>query len=200
MHLYTQSASPNGQRVEVFMKEKGIELPMTQIDIRGGENLGDEFLARNPFGRVPTLELDDGTHLSESLAICRLLEGLHPEPNLFGATPEELAFIEMWSRRVELNFMMPVAQCFRNSTGFFKDREKCSAEWGEISGEAARDAATRFDAHLAGSRFLFGDRYSVADITLAIAVGFARNVGQDYFDLENLARFHGEVTSRLAFQ
>ena len=200
MHLNTQSASPNGQRVEVFMKEKGVELPMTQIDIRGGENLGDDFLARNPFGRVPTLELDDGTHLSESLAICRLLEGLHPEPNLFGATPEELAFIEMWSRRVELNFMMPVAQCFRNSTGFFKDREKCSAEWGEISGEAARDAATRFDAHLAGSRFLFGDRYSVADITLAIAVGFARNVGQDYFDLENLARFHGEVTARPAFQ
>jgi glutathione S-transferase len=200
MHLYTQSASPNGQRVEVFMKEKGIELPMTQIDIRGGENLGEEFLTRNPFGRVPTLELDDGTYLSESLAICRLLEGHHPEPNLFGATPEELAFIEMWSRRVELNFMMPVAQCFRNSTGFFKDREKCSAEWGEISGEAARDAATRFDTHLAGSRFLFGDRYSVADITLAIAVGFARNVGQDYFDLKNLARFHGEVTARPAFQ
>ncbi|TNF87946.1 MAG: glutathione S-transferase family protein [Gammaproteobacteria bacterium] len=200
MHLYTQSASPNGQRVEVFMKEKGIELPMTQIDIRAGENLGDDFLAKNPFGRVPTLELDDGTFLSESQAICRLLEGLHPEPNLFGATPQELAVIEMWSRRVEMNFMMSVAQCFRNSTGFFKDRERCSAEWGEIAGEAARDAATRLDSHLANSQYLMGDRYSIADMTLAITVGFARNVGQDYFDLENLARHHGEVTARPAFQ
>jgi len=200
MHLYTQSASPNGQRVEVFLKEKGVDIPKTQIDLRAGENLGEEFLTRNPFGRVPTLELDDGTHLSESLAICRYLEGLHPEPNLFGTTPQELAVIEMWSRRVEINFMMPVAQCFRNSTGFFKDREKCSAEWGEISGEIARSAATLLDAHLANSRYLVGDRYSVADITLAITLGFAKNVGQDYFDLANLARFHGEVTDRPAFQ
>ena len=200
MHLYTQSASPNGQRVEVFLKEKGADIAKTQIDLRKGENLGEEFLARNPFGRVPTLELDDGTYLSESLAICRYLEGLYPEPNLFGATPQELAVIEMWSRRVEINFMLPVAQCFRNSTGFFKDREKCSAEWGQISGEIARDAATLLDKHLASSRYLIDDRYSVADITLAITIGFARNVGQDYFDLPNLARFHAEVTSRPAFQ
>ena len=200
MHLYTQSASPNGQRVEVFMKEKGIELPMTQIDLRGAENLSDDYLAKNPFGRVPTLELDDGTFLAESQAICRLLEGLHPEPNLFGSTPQELAVIEMWSRRVEINFMMSVAQCFRNVTGFFKDREKVCPEWGEIAGEAARDAATRLDAHLAGSQYLAGDRYSIADMTLAITLGFAKNVGQDYFDLKNLARFHGEVTSRPAFQ
>ena len=200
MHLYTQSASPNGQRVEVFLKEKGADIAKTQIDLRAGENLGEEFLARNPFGRVPTLELDDGTYLSESLAICRYLEGLYPEPNLFGATPQELAVIEMWSGRVEIKFMVPVAQCFRNSTGFFKDREKCSAEWGQISGEIARDAATLLDKHLANSRYLIDDRYSVADITLAITIGFARNVGQDYFDLPNLARFHAEVTSRPAFQ
>ncbi len=200
MHLYTQSASPNGQRVEVFLKEKGVDIPMTQIDLRAGENLGDAFLARNPFGRVPTLELDDGTCLSESLAICRLIEGLHPEPNLFGETPRELAMVEMWCRRVELNFMMPVAQCFRNVTGFFKDREKVCPEWGEISGEVARDAATRLDAHLADSQFLAGDRYTVADLTLAITLGFARNVGQDYFDLENLTRLHAGVTARPSFQ
>ncbi len=200
MHLYTQSASPNGQRVDVFLREKGVEIPATQIDLRGGENLSDEFLARNPFGRVPTLELDDGTYLSESLAICRLIEGLHPEPNLFGESAQEQAMVEMWCRRVELNFMMMVAQCFRNVTGFFKDREKVCPEWGEIAGENARDAATRLDAHLASSQFLTGDRYTVADMTLAIGVGFAKNVGQDYFDLENLARHHGEVTARPAFQ
>ena len=200
MHLYTQSASPNGQRVDVFLKEKGVEIPATQIDLRAAENLSEEFLARNPFGRVPTLELDDGTYLSESLAICRLIEGLHPEPNLFGKSAQEQAVVEMWCRRVELNFMMPVAQCFRNVTGFFKDREKVCPEWGEISGEIARDAAIRLDAHLANSQFLAGDRYTVADMTLAIGVGFAKNVGQDYFDLENLARLHAEVTARPAFQ
>ncbi len=200
MHLYTQNASPNGLRVNVFMKEKGIDIPMTQIDLRAAENLSQEFLDKNPFGRVPTLELDDGSFLSESQAICLFLEGQHPEPNLFGESTEEKAKIEMWSRRVELNFMMPVAQGFRNSTGFFKDREKCSAEWGEISVEIARDAAARFDAHLAENSFLNGDRYSIADMTFAITLGFAKNVGQDYFDLENLARFHAAVTSRAAFQ
>ncbi len=200
MHLYTQSASPNGQRVDVFMKEKGVDIPMTQIDLRAAENLSDDFLNKNPFGRVPTLELDDGTFLSESQAICLFLEGINPEPNLLGSSAEEKAKIEMWSRRVELNFMNAVAQGFRNSTGFFKDREKCSAEWGEISIEIARDMAGRLDKHLAGNQFLMGDRYSVADMTLAITLGFAKNVGQDYFDLANLARFHGEVTSRPAFQ
>lgn len=200
MHLYTQDGSPNGQRVNVFMKEKGIELPKTQIDLRAAENLSEEFLARNPFGRVPMLELDDGTYLAESQAICLLLEGLHPEPNLFGESAQEKAIIEMWNRRVELNFMMPVAQAFRNSTGFFKDREKCSPEWGAISTEIARDAAVRIDSHLAGNQYLVGNRYSIADMTLAILLGFAKNVGQDFFDLENLARFHSEVTARAAFQ
>ena len=200
MHLYTQSASPNGLRVGVFMKEKGIDLPKTEIDLRGGENLSEEYRTKNPFGRVPVLELDDGSFLSESQAICLYLEGLHPEPNLFGASPEERAKIEMWSRRVELSLMMPVAQAFRNITGFFKDREKCVPEWGEVSAEIARDAATLFDGHLADNQFLMGTRYSVADMTLAILMGFAKNVGQDFFDLENLSRFHAEVTARDAFQ
>jgi glutathione S-transferase len=181
------------------MKEKGIEIEKTEIDLRAGANLTDEYLAMNPFGRVPVLELDDGSHLSESVAICVYLEGLHPEPNMFGSELEERAKITMWTRRVDINLMTPVAQGFRNATGFFKDREKICAEWGEISMELARDAATRFDRHLANSRFLEGDKYSVADMNLAITMDFAKNVGQDFFDLENLARFHGEVTSRPAF-
>ena len=114
------------------MKEKGIDIPKTEIDLRGGENLSDEYRAKNPFGRVPVLQLDDGSYLSESQAICLYLEGLHPEPNLFGSSAEEKAKIEMWSRRVELNLLMPVAQAFRNLTGFFKDRETCVPEWGQV--------------------------------------------------------------------
>lgn len=200
MHLYTQSASPNGQRVSVFMKEKGIELPITEIDLRAAENLSEEYRQKNPFGRVPVLELDDGSFLSESHAICLYLEGLHPEPNMFGETPEERAKIEMWSRRVELNVLMPVAQAFRNLTGFFKDREKVVPEWGEVSAEVAKASIALIEDHLANSQYLAGDRYSIADMTLAIVLGFAKNVGQELLGSEHIARWYGEVTSRAAFK
>jgi len=200
MHLHTQSSSPNGQRVNVFMQEKGINIAKTEINLRSGENLSEAYRAKNPFARVPVLELDDGSYLSESQAICLYLEGLHPSPNLFGESPRERAMIEMWSRRVELNLLIPVAQAFRNITGFFKDREKCVPEWGEVSAEVARDAAGVFDGHLAENQYLIGSRYCIADMTLAILVGFAKNVGQDFFDLKHIARHHAEVTARPSFK
>ncbi len=199
MHLYTQSLSPNGQRVSTFLREKGIELPMTEINLRAGENLSDEYRQMNPFGRVPVLELDDGSYLSESQTICRYLEGLHPDPNFFGTTDEEQAIIEMWSRRVELNLMMPVAQAFRNITGFFKDREKVVPEWGEVSAEVARDAVAIFNDHLGTSEYLTGNRYTIADMTLAITLNFAKEVGQDLLTAEHIVRWHKMVTERPAF-
>ncbi|MCZ6501573.1 MAG: glutathione S-transferase family protein [Gammaproteobacteria bacterium] len=199
MHLYTQSASPNGQRVSIFLKEKGIELPMTQIDLRAGENLGEEYRAKNPFGRIPVLELDDGSYLSESQAICRFIEGLHPDPNFFGTTSEEQAIIEMWSRRVELNVMMPVAQAFRNITGFFKDREKVVPEWGEVAAQAAKAAVAIINDHLADNEYLTGNRYTIADMILAITLNFAKNVGQDLLAAERIARWHAQVAARPAF-
>jgi glutathione S-transferase len=200
MHLYTQSASPNGQRVAIFMKEKGVEIPATEIDLRAAENLSESYRAKNPFGRVPVLELDDGSYLSESQAICRFLEGKNPEPNLFGESTEEQAIIEMWSRRVELNVMMPVAQAFRNITGFFKDRETVVPEWGEVSAEAARGSVALVNEHLATSTYLAGDRYSIADMTLAITLTFAKNVGQDLLGAEHISRWYALVTARPAFQ
>lgn len=199
MHLYTQSASPNGQRASIFLKEKGVELSMTEIDLRAGENLSEEHRAKNPFGRVPVLELDDGTYLSESLAICRYMEGLHPDPNLFGNNATEQAIIEMWSRRVELNVLMPIAQAFRNTTGFFKDREKVVPEWGEVQAEVARDAVALVNDHLANNDYLACDRYSVADMSLAITLSFAKNVGQDLLGAEHIARWHAQVVARPAF-
>jgi len=151
---FYNSIGPNPQVVRIFAAERGVELDMVEVDLMGGENRQADYLAKNPGGQLPCLELDDGSFLSESQAICLYLEGLHPEPNLFGASPEERAKIEMWSRRVELSLMMPVAQTFRNITGFFKDREKCVPEWGEVSAEIARDAATLFDGHLADNQFL----------------------------------------------
>jgi glutathione S-transferase len=197
-----EAPSPNARRVHVFLKEKGLDaIPSVPVDIRGGENLTSEFRAKNPFGRVPVLELDDGTLLSESVAICRYLEGLHPEPSLFGSTPLELATIEMWNRRAEINFMLSAAGAFRNLTGFFKDREKISAEWGAISLENAADALQRFDAVLVDSEFLAGERFSIADITMGCALDFAKMVKlQLPFDLPGVSRYHQALQARPSFQ
>jgi|TARA_B100001964_G_scaffold180578_1_gene199526 glutathione S-transferase len=172
---------------------------MEEVNLRAGQNLSEEYRQMNPFGRVPVLALDDGSYLSESQAICRYLEGLHPDPNFFGTTDEEQAIIEMWSRRVELNVMMPVAQAFRNITGFFKDREKVVLEWGEVSAQVARDAVAIFNDHLATSEYLTSNRYTIADMTLAITLNFAKEVGQDLLTAEHIVRWHKMVTERPAF-
>ena len=195
-----ESPSPNARRVHVFMAEKGIDMERVPVDIRAGENLSDEYRAKNPAGRVPCLELDDGTFISESVAICRYLEALHPEPNLFGNDGLEMATIEMWARRVELNFMAEVAGAFRNITGFFKDRETCVEEWGHVCAEKAPKALEIFDAQLANNAYLAGDRFSIADITLGVAVDFAEMVKVVPIpELANLARWRAEISSRPSF-
>ena len=192
-----ESPSPNARRVQVFMAEKGIDMERVAVDIRAGENLSAEYLQKNPGGRVPMLELDDGTYLSESVAICRYLEGLHPQPNLFGETPLEQAIVEMWTRRAELNFMSNVAGAFRNITGFFKDRETCVKEWGEVCAEVAPKMLPMFDDQLADNEYLAGARFTNADITLCIAIDFARMVKVvEIPDLPNLNRWHELVSAR----
>jgi glutathione S-transferase len=197
MKLYTTSASPNGRRVNIAVAEKGVEIEKQEIDLGGAENLSEEFRARNPFGRVPVLELDDGSYLSESVAITRYLDFLHPEPPLFGSNSLEQCQIEMWGRRVELNLLIPVAQAFRNLSGMFKDREKISKEWGQISAEIAQNAVPLFDDQLAKTEFIAGDTFSVVDISLLCTLDFARATRQALpFDLPNLSRWHALVSAR----
>ena len=199
MKLY-ESPSPNARRVHIFMAEKGIEIERVAVDIRAGENIADEYRTKNPAGRVPTLELDDGTYLAESVAICRYLEGVNPTPNLFGETPLEMATIEMWGRRAEINFMAEVAGAFRNITGFFKDRETCVAEWGQVCAEKAPKALEMFDTQLADSEYLAGDRFTIADITLGVAVAFAAQVKVVPMpELANLARWQEQINARESF-
>ncbi|MCZ6656881.1 MAG: glutathione S-transferase family protein [Gammaproteobacteria bacterium] len=200
MQLYWAQGTPNGRRVDIFLAEKGIEMARVNVDLRGGENLREEFRKINPFGRVPVLQLDDGSHLSESVAICRYLENQHPDPCLFGSTPETAAQVEMWSRRAEMNFFLQVAMAFRNITGFFKDREKVSPEWGEISQETAAQALPIFDARLGESEYLAGDAFSIADITLCCAYDFAKAVKvQIPTDLPNVNRWHAALSERPSF-
>mgnify|MGYP001976199422 FL=1 len=192
-----ESPSPNARRVTVFMAEKGIECERVSVDIRAGENIQSDYLKKNPAGRVPVLELDDGTFISESMAICRYLEAIRPEPNLFGSTAIEVANAEMWQRRVELNLFLEIAGAFRNITGFFKDRETCVEEWGQVCAEKAPKALAMFDDQLSNSEYLAGDRFTVADITLAITLDFSEMVKVAPLpSLDNIIRWRETVTAR----
>ena len=192
-----ESPSPNARRVTVFMAEKGIECEKVSVDIRGGENIQSEYLRKNPAGRVPVLELDDGSFISESMAICRYLEAIQPEPNLFGVSAIEIANVEMWQRRVELNLFSEIAGAFRNITGFFKDRETCVEEWGRVCAEKAPKALSMFDYQLSKNEYLAGERFTVADITLAITLDFAEMVKVAPLPtLDNISRWREGVVAR----
>ena len=199
-----EAPSPNARRVEIFLKEKGVEIPRVTVDIRAAENLTPEFLAKNPAGRVPVLELDDGSFISESVAISRYLEALHPEPCLFGKGPEEAARVEMWNRRAELNFGLNTAMAFRNSSGFFKDRETCVEEWGRVAAEEAKDKLGMFEDQLGKTAYLAGENFSIADISFGVFYGFSEMVekmaGVDFErGRPNLKRWYGELESRPSF-
>ena len=122
MKLYDSSTAPNPRRVRIFLAEKGIALPTEQVDIATRANLEPAFRAKNPFAQLPVLELDDGTCISESVAICRYFEETQPDPPLFGVGARERTLVEMWQRRVELEFTNRVFLCFQNTSDFFKGR------------------------------------------------------------------------------
>jgi glutathione S-transferase len=197
MKLYISPLAPNPRRVTLFLAEKGIEVETISIDTYKGENLTADYLAKNMFGKVPVLEFDDGTCLSESVAICRYFEEVQPDPPLFGTTAIERATIEMWQRRVELYLTLVVSAALRNLTGFYKDREKIVKEWGEVSFERAETVYEKFDSHLATNRYFAGDEFSIADITCFCTIDFAGLIDLNIKDdQKNLARWFKEISSR----
>jgi glutathione S-transferase len=189
--------APNPRRVRIFAAEKGIELPTRDLSIPAREHKSDEFVALNPRGQTPSLQLDDGTVISESVAICRYLEGLHPEPPLFGSSSLEQALIEMWSRRVEMVLMLPVGAVWVHTHPFTAALPGRNAEWGEANRPRVYDALRFFDASLDGRAFLASDSYTIADILLLTTVDFAGFIGIDIpEDLSNLREWHLRVTAR----
>ena len=197
MKLYDSTIAPNPRRVRIFLAEKGIQVPVEQVDIARAVNRQPEFLAKNPFGGVPVLELDDGTYLAESIAICRYFEVLHPKPALFGEGAKQIGLIEMWQRRMELYLLTPVAMCFQHTSEFFKGRIPQVAEWGELNRKGALTRLAWLDGELANRKYIAGDTYSVADITAQVAVDFARASQIRILpEQKNLARWHAELSAR----
>lgn len=175
MRLFDGGKAPNPRRVRVFLAEKGIEVPLAPVDMGAMGHRGPEVADRNPLRRLPVLELDDGTVITETVAICRYFEEIQPEPPLFGAGAIGRAKVEEWQRRMELNLLMPVAHAFRHIHPAMKDWEVPQiAEWGEANKPKALDFLALLDRELAGREFAAGDSYSIADITGLIAVDFMK--------------------------
>jgi glutathione S-transferase len=189
--------APNPRRVRIFLAEKGIDLPETRIDLMKREHKWPEHLARNSLGQVPTLELDDGETISETVAICRYFEEIQPEPSLFGHTPIEKARVEMWVRRVEFQLMIPVGNYWRHfhpRTAALLTQYK---DFGESNVEAYARGQRWLDGELARGPFIAGDAFSMADICAISTVDFAAWIGLP-IDPErtNLLAWHERVSSR----
>lgn len=189
--------APNPRRVRIFAAEKGIVLPTRDLSIPDREHKSDQFLALNPRGQTPALQLDDGTVIAESVAICRYLEGMHPEPPLFGRDPREQALVEMWSRRVEMILMPPVGAVWVHTHPFTARLPGRNAEWGESNRPRVEEALRFFDSALQGREFLAADHYTIADILLLTTVDFAGFIGIAMSDdLASLRAWHARVSAR----
>ena len=175
MKLYNSRLAPNPRRVRIFLAEKGVSVPMVELDLARLDQKTEDYSAVNPFQTVPALELDDGEVISETVAICRYFEELHPEPNLFGLGALERARVEMWQRRLEFYLFLPIAQTYRHTHPAAKVLESPQiAEWAEVNRGRALAGMARLDAALADRPFVAGERFSIADITGLVALDFLR--------------------------
>jgi glutathione S-transferase len=198
MKLYDSGRAPNPRRTRIFLAEKGISVPSEQVDMMAMQHKTPEYAAINPLQRMPALVLDDGTVITESIAICRYFEALQPEPSLFGVGAKEIALIEMWNRRCELNFMANVANVFRHLHPAMKELEVPQvAEWGEANKPRVIWFLELLDRELAERPFVAGDRFSVADITALVAYDFMKPSKLAVPEnLNNLRRWHADVSAR----
>ncbi len=197
MKLHDSAMAPNPRIVRIYLAEKGIDVPKVQVDLAKAENRQPEYLAKNPMGGVPMLELDDGTFLAETIAICRYFEEQQPEPPLFGTGAQDKAVVEMWRRRMEIEVAQPIMQTFRNTHEFFKGRIPQVAEWGEVMREAATKRLEWLDSVLADREWIAGERFTIADITALVGIDFGRvsriRIADDQ---KNLARWHQAASAR----
>jgi glutathione S-transferase len=201
MKVIESKRAPNPRRVRIFLAEKGIEIPFEQIDLAKLDHKRADFCQFNPMRQVPVLVLDDGTCIAETVAICRYLERLQPEPSLLGRGALEEATVEMWNRRIEFGLFFPVTQVFRHLHPAMGELEvpQISA-WAEANRPRVYDMLSLLDGQLAGRPFMAGEDYSIADITALVAIDFMKPAKLSRPpELVHLARWYGAVSSRPSF-
>ncbi len=198
MKLYDGGRVPNARRVRIFLAEKNIAVPTEPVDLGRNDHKTEAFSALNPLQRVPVLVLDDGTVLTESIAICRYFEEMHPAPALFGEGARGRALVEMWQRRLEFELYLPVAYAFRHLHPAMATYEVPQvAEWGETNRVRALAYLAQLDADLGDRPFICGDTFSVADITGLVALDFlkAARIAMPE-SLSNVRRWHQALAAR----
>ena len=198
MKLYN-SIGPNPRVVRMFLAEKGITLPVEEVDIQSGINREADFLKKNPSGQCPALEMDDGSILAEITAICEYLEDKYPSPALIGSNAEEKANTRMWTRRVDLNICEPLGAAFRFGAGLkmFQNRIRCLPEAADGLKACAQDKLTWLDSQMSGSNFVGGDSISMADVLLFCFLEFGIQVGQPLNDAnKNVAAWFERMKTR----
>ncbi len=198
MKLYDNNWAPNPRRVRIFLAEKAVSIPLVPVDLRAAEHRREEFTAVNALQRVPALELDDGTVITESVAICRYIEELYPDPPLFGRDAREKARVEMWNRRLEFNLLGTIAAAFRHlHPGMAASESPQVPAWGEANKVKAVAFMDLFDRHLMTSQFAAGEDFSIADITGFIATEMMKLARLPWPDhIAHVKRWHSEIAAR----
>jgi glutathione S-transferase len=197
MILHDLAAGMSPRRVRIFLAEKGISIERREVDAAGGANATPDFLRLNPLGKLPVLELDDGTAIAESLAICRYLEALNPDPPLMGRTPREVADIEMWTLRMDHELSQMIALAFIQSSDFYRGRIEQIPEVASWARGRALETMNWLNHELSGRRHIAGEDYTIADIVAQSAFVLGKAVGLRIPpDMTNLSRWFAEVTAR----
>ena len=198
MKLYNAPIpAPNPRRVCIFLAEKGVSIPLEDVSMRDRAHKSPEFKQKNSLGQLPVLELGDGTHLSESVAICRYFEELHPTPPLFGRTALERAAVDMWIRRIEMTVMTPVGAVWVHTHPYTSRLGTQYKDYGESNRERYAKALQWFDRELEGREFVTGGTYTVADIIGLVAIDFATFIGLQMPEgTPHLHAWHARVSAR----
>lgn len=197
MILHDLSAGMHPRRVRIFMAEKGLSIERREVDAAAGANAKPDFLRLNPLGKLPVLELDDGSTVAESLAICRYLEALNPEPSLMGLTPQIAAHIEMWTLRMDHELSQPIALAFVHSSDFYRGRAEQVSEVASWARGRALKTMSWLDGELSGRSHIAGEDYTLADIVAQCACVLGKAVGLRIpAEMTHLSRWFAQVSAR----
>jgi glutathione S-transferase len=197
MILHDLSAGMHPRRVRIFMAEKGLSIERREVDAAGGANAMPDFLRLNPLGKLPVLELDDGSAIAESLAICRYLEALHPNPPLMGRTPQASAYTEMWTLRMDHELSQPIALAFVHSSDFYCGRVEQVPEVASWARNRALQSMAWLDGELAERSHIVGDDYTLTDIVAQCACVLGKAVGLRIPpEMTHLSRWFTQVSAR----
>jgi glutathione S-transferase len=198
MKLYDGGRAPSPRRVRIFLAEKGVDVPKVPVDLAQLEQKSESFRALNPMQRVPVLELDDGTVITETVAICRYFDALYPEPNLFGRDPLEIAKVEMWNRRIELGLLMAVQAVFRHAhPGMAKLEPQQVPQWADVNKPRVTEFLEFFERELAGRKFAAGDKFTIADITGLVTIDLMKPAKLSVpEECKHVRRWHAEISAR----